>query len=137
MRQGPAEIDFDLDDPAVADGQHFGVAERLAAAALADIGRDHLLAVADQADELVAGDPCVVRPAALEIGLPIDAVVERAGEVEVLGDHRLGGGAVAVGIGLVALPDDGDRVLVHGLQPSPIRYTRYPMAEGVALFYNR
>ena len=113
MRQGPAEIDFGLDDLAVADRQDLGVAERLAAAALADIGGDHLLTIANQADELVSGDPFFVRPAAGEIDFAVDAVIERAGEVEILADHRLGRCAVAVGIGLLASANDGDRIRFH------------------------
>jgi hypothetical protein len=39
-------------------------------------------------DEVEASDPSAVRPAALEIVLSIAAIVERAGEVKVLGMRR-------------------------------------------------
>ena len=101
MRQRPAEIDLGLDDPAVSDGQDFGIAETLAVRALSFICHEHPLAVGNQVDELKFGNRPAVGPAALEIGLAIDAIVQRTGEVKIVGDDGFDRRPVLVDVSLV------------------------------------
>ena len=69
MRQRPAEIDLGLDDPAVSDGQDFGIAETLAVRALSFVCHEHPLAVGNQIDEFKPRNRFAIGPAAVEIGL--------------------------------------------------------------------
>src|SRR5271156_5239756 len=89
MRHVPAEIDLGLDDLPISNGQHLRVAEASPAVSMADIRHINAIVAGDDGDEVEAVDPSAVGPAALEIGLSIDAIVERAGEVEVLGEEPL------------------------------------------------
>ena len=88
VRHVPAEIDFDLDNLPVSNGQHLRVAEASSTVAMADIRHIDAIVAGDDGDEVKAIDPSAVRPAALEIGLSIEAIVERAGEVKVVGEER-------------------------------------------------
>jgi|SRR5271170_4460944 hypothetical protein len=83
MRQGPAKVDFSLHDLAGANGQHLRVLEASARVGAADIGDVDAIVFGNEGDELEFGDPSAVRPAAFEIALSIDAIVERAREMEV------------------------------------------------------
>ena len=64
-------------------------------------------------DELKAIDPFAVRPATVEVRLSVDAIVERTGEMEVVGDQRLDRRAVLFGVGLVARAGDRTRIGGH------------------------
>jgi MFS family permease len=66
---------------------------------MADIRHINAIVVGDDRDEVEAVDPSAVGPAALEIGLSIDAIVERASEVKVLGEAPLDRQAILVDIG--------------------------------------
>ena len=57
-----------------------GTSEASSAVAMADIRHINAIVAGDDGDEVEAVDPSAVRPAALEIGLSIDVIVERAGE---------------------------------------------------------
>ncbi len=61
--------------------------------------------------------PPVERNKALEIGFPVDPVVQRAGEMEIPRDHRFNGGAVVIDIGPETFADDGGEVAHSALQP--------------------
>jgi hypothetical protein len=80
---------------------------------MADIRHIDAIVAGDDGDEVEAVDPSAVRPAALEIGLSIDAIVERAGEVKVLGEEPLDRRAILVDIGAIAslggFPSNRDR----------------------------
>jgi hypothetical protein len=52
----------------------------------------------------------MVRPAALKISLPVDAIVERAREVKVLGEQPLDRRAVVFDIGAIAFFDEFRRI---------------------------
>jgi hypothetical protein len=88
VRNRPAEIDFGLDDLAVAHRQNLGVAEGLARCAPPFIGDEDPISVANQVDESETGDRLTGLPASIEIGLAIDAIVERAGEMKIVVDDR-------------------------------------------------
>jgi hypothetical protein len=92
----------------------FGVAEGLSVCRLA--------AIEDKGGVLVFAYPLdddrpegrAVRPAALEIGGPVDAIIERTDEMKVLADQRLDGGSVLGHIGLITRARDGNEVVRHG-----------------------
>src|SRR5262249_2867597 len=113
----PAEIDLDLDDPAVTYRHDLGVAEAAAVLPLTFVGDEDAIAVGHEVDEIKRSDASAVRPAALEIGVAVDAVVERAGEVEVVGDQRLDRRPILPRKGHVAGPRDVDVFPRHGLPP--------------------
>lgn len=94
MRDRPAEIDLRVGDLALANGQDFRVAEPVAVGAAALIGNKHLVARGDEMDEFETRNDFAVRPAAFEKDGAINAVVERAGEMEILGNQWLDRGAV-------------------------------------------
>jgi hypothetical protein len=83
MRNRPTEVHLDLDDLAVAHGMQLGVAEALLAHA-ALVRDEGAIAIDDQAHYVESVDSPAIGPADLEIGRPIEAVVERAGEVEIV-----------------------------------------------------
>jgi hypothetical protein len=80
---------------------------------MADIRHIDAIVAGDDGDEVEAVDPPAVRPAAFEIGLSIDGIIERAGEVKVLGEEQLDRRAIFVDIGSIAslgdFPSNGDR----------------------------
>lgn len=102
VRHVPAEIDLDLDDLPVANDVHFRILKASAKVRTADIGHVDAFAARDHVDELEIGDPLAVWPAAFEIGLPIEAIVERAREMEILGDEPLHSRAILVDVGEIA-----------------------------------
>ena len=102
----PAEIDFDLDDLAVARRQNLGVAEGLAGHAPPFIGDEDSIPVANQIDESEAGDRLAGLPASIEICLAINAIVERAGEMKIVGDDRFDRRAVFRAVGFINPADD-------------------------------
>src|SRR5262245_53109049 len=83
-----------------------------------DVGHEDLVDRRHHVDELEIADALAVRPATLEIRLSIESVVERTGEVEVLGDERLDCRAVLLDVRGVDGAHDGDRVMGHGEAPS-------------------
>src|SRR5580693_4936518 len=114
MRHVPAEIDLDLDNLPVSNGQRLRVAEASSAIAVTDIGHVDAIVARDDGEEVEAGDPSAVRPAALEIGLSIDAIVERTGKVKLLGDEPLDRRAILIDIGAKAPLDDFRRIAIGG-----------------------
>src|SRR5580658_703916 len=123
----PAEIDLGVEDLPVADGEALRVPEALAAGIPSFIGNIDAIAVGHHVDEIEAGDPCAVGPAASEIGGTIDAIVERAGEVEIVGDEQFQRGAVLVDVSLIAPASDSSRVeFWHGGSPSLPDQPRHP-----------
>ena len=88
MRQGPAEVDLGFDKLAVSDRQYFRIAKSLAPWSTAFVGHKHAVAVLDAVDEREVGNVFTIGPAAREVGLAVDTIVERAGEVKVLSDER-------------------------------------------------
>ena len=112
MRHVPAKIDLGLDNLPISNGQHLRVAEASSAVAMADIRYTNAIVAGDDCDEVEAVDPSAVRPAALEIGLSIDAIVERAGEVKVLGEEPLDRRAILVDIGAIASLGDFRRIAI-------------------------
>src|SRR5687768_16583934 len=122
MRDGPAEIDLGVDDLAAAHRQYLGVAKARSRGAGALIGDEDAVAVLNQVLVFEAGDRLAVRPAAREIGLSVEAVVERAGEMEVVGNHCLDRRTVLVDIGLVRALGDGDGIVRHGSLLPKMRY---------------
>src|ERR1700722_14508556 len=101
VRHVPAKIDLDLDNLPISNDQHLRVAEGSSGVAMADSRHINPIVAGDDGDEVEARDPSAVRPAALEIGLSIEAIVERAGEVKVLGEEPLDRRAILVDIGAI------------------------------------
>src|SRR6185312_14490224 len=89
-------------------GDDFGVAERLAVLAPAFVGDEDAVAVRGEVDKVEPGELVVVAPAPGEIGGAVEAVVPRAGEVEVVGDEALHRRSVVGGEELVAPAGDRD-----------------------------
>ena len=83
-----------------------GTSEASSAVAMADIRHINAIVAGDDGDEVEAIDPSAVRPAALEIGLSIEAIVERAREMEILGDELLHSRAILVNVGKIAPPGE-------------------------------
>ena len=82
VRQRPPEIHFDLDDLLAAYQEDLGVAESRAVRAAGLVGNEHAAAGRHHVDEFELRDARAAGPAAFEIGLAIDPVVERAGEAK-------------------------------------------------------
>ena len=89
MRNRPAKIDLCLHELAVSSRQGFGVGEDPTLVASRFISHIDAFALLDDGDEGVTRNPPAVRPASLEIGPAVDPIVQRTGEVEVLGDQPL------------------------------------------------
>src|SRR5262249_52317254 len=87
VRQRPAEINLGFDELAVLYGQHFRVTKRFAGMPAAFIGDEYLVASCTKY-QLEVGDISTVAPAAREVGRPVEAIVERAGEMKVLSDEH-------------------------------------------------
>ena len=87
MRQRPAEVHFRVHQLAVTNSQDFGVSKAIAASVSAFVGHEHAFTLLHEMDEFEVGGVRAVGPAAFEVHLAIDALVERAGEVKVVGDQ--------------------------------------------------
>ena len=74
---------------AVTNRQNLGITRTLPTARMSDIGHEDDLSGLMEADYVKAFGVLAVRPTALEVGPSIDAVIERAAEVEILGDELL------------------------------------------------
>src|SRR5262249_44176376 len=113
VRNGPTEIDFDLDDLLTANRENFRIAKPLSIRGSGDVCDEYLLVVGYHMDKVKPGNRPTVRPAANEVGRSIKAVVERAGEVEVLGYQGFYRCAIFVGISLIASACNGSRIGSH------------------------
>ena len=79
----PAEIDLDRRDLSVSNGQHFSVAGTRAVGPADLVHDDCRPVVHDKLVDIEVADPLVGAPTDLEVRLPINTIVERAGEPEV------------------------------------------------------
>jgi len=85
-----------LDDPALADGEEFGVAVPLAGLPqLVLVHDEHVVARGRQPLEFLIRESVAGRETPLEVSCPVDVVVLGTGEDEVLADQALGSGTVA------------------------------------------
>ena len=80
-----AEIDFNAADPVAVEAVKLGVAEFLAVDIDDPVGHEGFVALLEDAFDIEHPDALAVRPAALEIGGPVDGVVIGTGEGEVVG----------------------------------------------------
>src|SRR5262249_19704684 len=83
----PPKIDLDFDDLSITHGNDLGVPERVALVAVTFVSDEHAVAIGNDINKIESLDPFAVRPATGKIGGPIDPVVERTREAEVLGDQ--------------------------------------------------
>jgi len=84
----PPEVHLDIDDLTTAKGQNLGVAEPPAVYRTCLIRHEHTITIRHEMDEIKHLQPFTVRPAALEIGPSVEVIIERAREMEVIGDQR-------------------------------------------------
>ena len=75
---------------------------------LAFVGDEYGVALLSQANELEADGRFAGWPTTCEIGVAVQAVVQRAREMEVVGDDRFDLGPVVVDIRQLTTPGDGD-----------------------------
>ena len=87
MRDGPTEVNFDLDNLTIANGEALRITEGPAAGTFSLVGNDHIIARFNHADKIKASDELIIRPAALEIGSAVQAVVVRAGEMKIVSNE--------------------------------------------------
>src|SRR5215469_2328904 len=113
VRNRPAEINLDLDDLAIPQRHDFGIAERLSSRTSSFIGHEHAFSIGDEIDEREAGNRFTIFPAPIEIGLAIDAIIARAGEMKITPDKSFDRGAILVDVGLIGAANDGDRLIRH------------------------
>src|SRR5664279_3710105 len=102
VRDGPAEVNLDLDNLLPLQREDLCVAESAAVDVRALIGHEHLVLMRHDVDKPEVVDLLTVWPAPLEIGPSIDPVVERAGGVKIIGDQEFDCRAVLAHVGLVA-----------------------------------
>ena len=88
VRNRPSEIDFDLNELAIAEGEDLGVPKPSARNRTSLVGHENTIAIGHHVDETEPFYPLAVRPATFEIGRPVDSMIQRAREVEVGGDQR-------------------------------------------------
>lgn len=118
MRPRPAEIDFGLDDFAVAHRQDFRIAKALAPGRLTFIRDEHAIPLRHEVDEFEIFDRPAVRPAALEVRRAVQAVVERTGEMKIVRDQRLDGCPVLRDVGFVTRASDRFRLVGYSRAPA-------------------
>ena len=106
MRDCPAEIDFRFHDFSIANCQDFAVAEALAASASAFVGDEHVIAIWHNVDEIELGDCRAIWPAVGKIGRPVDMVIKRAGEMEIIGDQLVDCCAILVDVSKITRAGD-------------------------------
>src|SRR3984893_3079540 len=106
MRDWPTEIDFTLDNFAVSDGHYFRIAEPLAGSVLPFVGDEYVLSLAHEVYELKVGNRLAVFPAPIEVGLTVEAIVQRTGEMKIIAEDRFYRSAIFVDISLIALSGD-------------------------------
>ena len=87
MWNRPSEIHLDVNDLTAAKGEDLGVSKTPAANRNPLIGHENTIAIRHEVDEVEPLCPLAVWPAALEIRRSIDAFVERARGLEVIGDQ--------------------------------------------------
>jgi len=75
MRYGPPEVDLSFNNLLLADRENFGVAKPTTIDVRTLVRYKHFVAVRQNVDKVELGDLLAVGPAALEVGLPIDAIV--------------------------------------------------------------
>ena len=85
MRHGPAEIHLHLDDVPVSNGEDLGIPKSMTIRVPSFIRDEHAVGVGDEIDEFEALDDLAVWPASAEVGLPVEPIVERAGEMKIVG----------------------------------------------------
>jgi len=113
VRKRPAEIDLCLDDLAAADGQPLRIAESSTAKSRCFVNDEDLFAVHNDIDELKVRDRLAVGPTTREVSAAIQAVIQRAGEMEVFVDQGLDGDSVLMYIGEITRTGDVGRILLH------------------------
>src|SRR5262249_6864833 len=89
VRKGPAEINFHFDDLAVTYGDDFGVTKFFTVRFATFVGHEDSVAIRNEILELETVDPLAVWPAAREICRAINPVIDRTGEMKILGDQPL------------------------------------------------
>src|SRR4030095_459110 len=110
MRDGPAEINLYLDNLFPANGENLSVAESFAIHP-AFISNKHSVTIRDQINELKGLGLFAVFPAAVEVGFPVNTIVEGTGKVKVIGDQFLNCRSIFLYIRFIAGSCDGDNLI--------------------------
>jgi len=103
MRYRPAEVDFGFNNLLLADRKNLGVAKPTATDVGALVRYEHFVPVGQNVDKVEPGNLLAVRPAALEVGLPIDAIVQWTGEVKSMIDQFFDSRPIFANISCIAL----------------------------------
>ena len=98
MRKRPAKIDLRLDHLSIPDRQQVSVSEP-AARAESLVRYKDLITVWNDAYKLVPRDRFAIRPTPREIGRPVNPVIERAREMEVVGNQGLYRRPILISVG--------------------------------------
>src|SRR5204862_1850313 len=75
VRNGPSEIDFYLDDLAIAYGQNLSVTEIVTLGALSFVSDEDSIAVSNKIDVVKLLEPGAVGPTTIKISCPVDSVI--------------------------------------------------------------
>lgn len=110
MRNRPAETHFHIRDLVIPPRKQFRIPERLAAVVPAQIGHERPVSAHHNPFDIGRRHGGAF-PAVLEIGCPVDPVVERAGEVKVGADERFNHRAILVDVALEAGAHDHSFVI--------------------------
>ena len=70
------------------------------------VGGEYVLSIAHEVYELKACNRLAVFPAPIEVGLTIEPIVQRTGEMKVIAEDRFYRSAILVGISLITLSGD-------------------------------
>src|SRR5439155_18054170 len=90
----PPEVDLCLADLVAVEGEDLRVPEAASVGPGALVGHDDLVALLDQPLELEPLDQLGVRPAALEVTRPIDSVIRRVVDGDIVGPEPFDDAAI-------------------------------------------
>ena len=101
MRQGPADVHLDIDDLRIPNGEDLGVSKSMTLRIASFVRDEHAIGIGDEIDEVESQDGLADWPAATEVRLAVDPIVEGAREMKIAGKERLEGLPVLCYVGVI------------------------------------